>query len=126
MALAQQTTTETQENGAPLLHVAGISKTFSGIKVLKDVSLSAYGGEILALMGENGAGKSTLMKILSGAYIADPGGEIRIAGEIAKITNPASARLWGLASSIRSWRSRQPDRGREYSSRLRAAQRRHD
>ena len=96
MALAQQTTMETQKNGAPLLHVAGISKTFSGIKVLKDVSLSAYGGEILALMGENGAGKSTLMKILSGAYIADPGGEIRIAGEVARITNPASARALGI------------------------------
>ncbi|WP_232228065.1 sugar ABC transporter ATP-binding protein [Asaia astilbis] len=96
MTLTQHITDQTQMGSAPLLQVSGISKTFSGTKVLKNVSLAAYGGEILALMGENGAGKSTLMKILSGAYSADPGGEIRIAGELAKITNPASARALGV------------------------------
>ena len=51
------------------------------MKALNDVQLEAWGGEVLALMGENGAGKSTLMKILSGAYQADPGGEILIDGQ---------------------------------------------
>ena len=51
------------------------------MKALNDVQLKAWGGEVLALMGENGAGKSTLMKILSGAYQADPGGEILIDGQ---------------------------------------------
>ncbi|WP_288079146.1 ATP-binding cassette domain-containing protein, partial [Pseudomonas sp.] len=54
----------------PLLEMQGISKTFNGLRVLKNVSLKVYPGEIHALMGENGAGKSTLMKILSGAYQA--------------------------------------------------------
>ena len=57
---------------APLLEMRGIRKTFAGMRALSDVSFAAYGGEIHALMGENGAGKSTLMKILSGAYQADP------------------------------------------------------
>ncbi|MET0530579.1 MAG: ATP-binding cassette domain-containing protein, partial [Microvirga sp.] len=61
---------------APILEMVGISKTFPGVRALTDVSLTVYPGEIHALMGENGAGKSTLMKILSGAYHADPGGEI--------------------------------------------------
>lgn len=64
----------------PLLEMQGISKTFNGLRVLKNVSLKVYPGEIHALMGENGAGKSTLMKILSGAYQADDGGTIRIDG----------------------------------------------
>ena len=59
----------------PILEMRGISKTFPGVKALSDVSLQIYPGEVHALMGENGAGKSTLMKILSGAYQADPGGE---------------------------------------------------
>jgi ribose transport system ATP-binding protein len=82
---------------APTLEMRGISKTFPGVKALSEVQLQAWGGEVLALMGENGAGKSTLMKILSGAYRADPGGEIRINGDKVDITDPIAARRHGIA-----------------------------
>ncbi|HHW77112.1 MAG TPA: sugar ABC transporter ATP-binding protein, partial [Xanthomonadaceae bacterium] len=75
----------------------GISKTFPGVKALDNVQLQAWTGEIHSLMGENGAGKSTLMKILSGAYTADPGGEIRIDGQLTPITGPKAARAAGIA-----------------------------
>jgi ribose transport system ATP-binding protein len=75
----------------------GISKTFPGVKALNDVRLSVYAGEVHALMGENGAGKSTLMKILSGAYTADPGGEIRVDGKPVHITGPLSAKAHGIS-----------------------------
>ena len=53
----------------------GISKEFSGNKVLNDINFKLYPGEILGLVGENGAGKSTLMKILFGMdEIRDTGG----------------------------------------------------
>ncbi|MBF6031037.1 sugar ABC transporter ATP-binding protein [Pseudomonas sp. P115] len=81
----------------PLLEMQGISKTFNGLRVLKNVGLKVYPGEIHALMGENGAGKSTLMKILSGAYQADPGGEIRIGGEPVATFDPATAKALGIA-----------------------------
>jgi ribose transport system ATP-binding protein len=74
-----------------------ISKTFPGVKALTNVSLTVYPGEIHALMGENGAGKSTLMKILSGAYQADPGGEIRITGQHVTIDGPLTARQHGIS-----------------------------
>lgn len=82
---------------APVLEMRGISKTFPGVRALNDVSLTLYPGEVHSLMGENGAGKSTLMKILSGAYTADAGGEIRIGGEVATINGPQSARELGVA-----------------------------
>ena len=81
----------------PALDMHGISKTFPGVKALDNVQLQAWTGEIHSLMGENGAGKSTLMKILSGAYTADPGGEIKIDGQPVAITGPKAARAAGIA-----------------------------
>ncbi|AMO96320.1 ABC transporter family protein [Collimonas fungivorans] len=86
------------EAGAtPILEMRGISKTFSGLRVLKEVDLTVYAGEVHALMGENGAGKSTLMKVLSGAHQADPGGEIRIDGRRVASYGPGAAKEHGVA-----------------------------
>ncbi|MEI6946738.1 sugar ABC transporter ATP-binding protein [Paraflavisolibacter sp. H34] len=51
-----------------MLAVENITKRFSGVTALEDVSLEIFPGKVTALLGENGAGKSTLMKILSGVY----------------------------------------------------------
>ncbi len=51
-----------------ILEMRGISKSFPGVKALRNVNLSVKAGEIHAICGENGAGKSTLMKVLSGVY----------------------------------------------------------
>jgi ribose transport system ATP-binding protein len=80
-----------------ILDMRGISKTFGANRALRDVSLAVRAGEIHALMGENGAGKSTLMKILSGAYQADEGGEIHVAGRLARIDGPPDARALGIS-----------------------------
>lgn len=82
---------------ARLLELKHISKTFPGVKALQNVDLALEGGEILGLCGENGAGKSTLMKILTGIYQADPGGEIWIQGEKVDVKNPNHARDLGLS-----------------------------
>ena len=81
----------------PLLEMRHISKTFGATRALQDVSLTVHAGELHALMGENGAGKSTLMKVLSGAYWPDPGGEILIDGTPVATGNPIKARAQGIA-----------------------------
>uniref|UniRef100_UPI0013D42F77 ATP-binding cassette domain-containing protein n=1 Tax=Klebsiella pneumoniae TaxID=573 RepID=UPI0013D42F77 len=58
---------------APYVSLAGMSKSFVGVKALKDVSFDVRPGEVHALLGENGAGKSTLIKMMSGLYAPDAG-----------------------------------------------------
>ena len=81
----------------PFLQVKHISKTFGGIKALDNVSIEVSRGEVLAIAGENGAGKSTLMKILTGVYQPDRGGEIWINGlHVPVLTGTAHARALGV------------------------------
>ncbi|PID97469.1 MAG: D-xylose ABC transporter ATP-binding protein [Actinobacteria bacterium] len=80
-----------------LLDLKGISKTFPGVKALSDVNIDLRAGEVLGLCGENGAGKSTLMKILTGIYTADPGGEIWLEGKKVDVRDPNHARDLGLS-----------------------------
>lgn len=79
----------------PMLRMEGVSKIFPGVKALDNVDITAYGGEVTALMGENGAGKSTLMKILSGVYQKDEG-KVFIDGEEAHIKGIKSAEEYGV------------------------------
>ena len=80
-----------------LLELRNISKTFPGVKALQNVSLDLQAGEVLGLCGENGAGKSTLMKILTGIYTHDPGGEIWLDGQQVEVTGVNHARALGLS-----------------------------
>ncbi|MBV8813876.1 MAG: sugar ABC transporter ATP-binding protein [Verrucomicrobia bacterium] len=82
-------------NDRPILEVRGISKSFPGVRALKNVDLRIWPGEVHALMGENGAGKSTLMKILAGAYRPDAG-EILIDGKPVQFRTPHEARSAGI------------------------------
>jgi branched-chain amino acid transport system ATP-binding protein len=45
--------------------VAGLSAGYSGMAVLREVSLEVQQGEIVALVGSNGAGKTTFLRALS-------------------------------------------------------------
>jgi len=87
---------EVSAASAPLLEMRGIGKRFAGVTALRDVSLTARAGEVLALMGENGAGKSTLMKILGGIQPPD-GGEIRIDGRPVVLDGVRAAKRLGIS-----------------------------
>ena len=85
------------EDVVPVIEAQNVSKAFGATTALVDVSLKAYAGRILALLGDNGAGKSTLIKILSGVFPPDQG-EVRFRGEPVVFTNPAQARQLGIAT----------------------------
>ncbi len=86
----------TVSSDAPLVRVAGMTKSFGGVRALRGVSLEVRAGEVHALLGENGAGKSTLIKILSGVHSFDSG-SIEIEGAPVAFNSPTESRKAGIA-----------------------------
>ena len=56
-----------------LLRCESVSKSFGGIRALRELTASVEENEIVGLVGPNGSGKSTLINVLSGLYAADAG-----------------------------------------------------
>lgn len=82
----------------PILEMRNITKTFPGVKALKDVSFRVQKGEIHCLVGENGAGKSTLMKVLSGVYpFGEYEGDILFEGQVQKFSSIRDSEHAGIA-----------------------------
>jgi len=79
-----------------LLELRGITKAFSGFRVLEGVDFDVRPAEVHALAGENGAGKSTLMNIVSGVLPAD-GGTILWEGREVRPRTPRDAQNLGIA-----------------------------
>jgi ribose transport system ATP-binding protein len=73
---------QSSERAEPALQVSNLSKTFGVARVLSNVDLEVPAGSIRALLGENGSGKSTLIKVLSGFHQPDPGGAVKVGGEL--------------------------------------------
>lgn len=57
-----------------LLETKHLSKEFSGLVALQNLSFHLNKGEILGVIGPNGAGKTTLFNLLSGIYDLTQGG----------------------------------------------------
>jgi ribose transport system ATP-binding protein len=81
----------------PILSMAGVSKSFSDVPVLKDVNFDLSPGEVHILAGENGAGKTTLIKVLAGVH-TDYTGEIRLHGKFVRFKSPHEASVHGISA----------------------------
>ncbi len=81
------------------IRLSDISKFFSGVVALADVSVEFRAGEVHAILGENGAGKSTLMNIISGSFQPDQG-EIYFEGQRIASMSPDMAASLGIAISF--------------------------
>ena len=82
-------TIELEQPMSTVLEARGLTKSFSGRKVLDNVDLDIRAGEVHGLVGQNGCGKSTLIKILAGYHRPEPGGELALQG--ARVPLPLTA-----------------------------------
>ena len=80
-----------------MLKLAGLSKSFPGVRALHDVGFELAAGEVTALIGENGAGKSTVVKLLTGIYRPDAG-SIEVNGKLQSFISPADSWKAGITA----------------------------
>jgi ABC-2 type transport system ATP-binding protein len=73
-----------------ILELDALTRTFSSVVAVKELSLSVGRGEILALLGPNGAGKSTTIKMLT-TLLKPSSGTARVDG-IDIVRRPAAVR----------------------------------
>jgi branched-chain amino acid transport system ATP-binding protein len=73
------------------LAVTGLSKSYDGVRALRDVSFGVRAGELVAMIGPNGAGKTTCFNIINGQIAADAG-EVRLEG--ASLAGLPARRIW--------------------------------
>jgi simple sugar transport system ATP-binding protein len=78
------------------LELRNISKRFHGVQALSHVDFTLRRGEVHCIVGENGSGKSTLVKIISGVYTPEPGGEILIDAVPQSEMTPARSTHLGI------------------------------
>jgi ABC-2 type transport system ATP-binding protein len=87
--MSEKPTRARRSGAAPVLEVDGLSKSFGDRPALRDVSLEASPGELLAVLGPNGAGKTTLLSILAGITRPDSGRIERSNGEVGWVPQQA-------------------------------------
>lgn len=82
-----------------ILRLESVSRRFSGLQALRDVSLKVNKGEVLGLIGPNGAGKTTLVNVVTGVTPASSGTVTFMGQDITRVKTYQSARL-GLSRTF--------------------------
>ena len=73
--------------GGASVELTAITKRYGSLAALDGADLTAFSGEVHALLGENGAGKSTLAGVLAGSVSPDAG-RVRVAGVEHRFASP--------------------------------------
>jgi branched-chain amino acid transport system ATP-binding protein len=78
-----------------ILEARNLTKSYGGVRVVDDLSVSLSQGEALGVVGPNGAGKTTMINQLTGITRAD-GGHVLFAGQDISRRTPDERCLVGL------------------------------
>jgi ABC-type branched-subunit amino acid transport system ATPase component len=86
-----------------VLQVEGISKSFGGLAVVRELSFHVRQGSRAALIGPNGAGKTTVFNLVSGAFPLDAGRIVLDGRDITGVPSRHRVRM-GLARNFQNIR----------------------
>jgi branched-chain amino acid transport system ATP-binding protein len=87
------------ESASEILRLDAVSRRFSGLQALRDVTFGINKGEVLGLIGPNGAGKTTLINTICGVTPANSGRILFLGQDITGIKTYQAARL-GLSRTF--------------------------
>jgi branched-chain amino acid transport system ATP-binding protein len=90
---------ESQGRPEETLRASSVSRSFEGVRALREVTLELRRGEVVGLIGPNGAGKSTLVNVLSGFVLPDDG-SVSLAGRDISRWSPHRRGRHGLARTF--------------------------
>jgi branched-chain amino acid transport system ATP-binding protein len=82
-----------------IFDVRNLKKTFGGLVVTNDVSLSMAPGDRVALIGPNGAGKTTFVNLVTGNILPNAG-SVMLCGEDVTRSGPTQRVRRGLVRSF--------------------------
>ena len=78
----------------PILEVTNISLSRAQNLVVRDLSFSVSGGEIIQLSGSNGSGKTTILRALAGLIMPDNGRVARLGEKVGNITTSSNSVIY--------------------------------
>ena len=81
----------------PVVALRDVTMSFQSVTALRNISIEAHVGKVLALLGDNGAGKSTLIKVLSGVY-RPTSGSVEVDGRPVTLRSAHDARAAGIST----------------------------
>jgi len=90
----------------PILEISNIHKSFGSLEVLHGLSLDAYSGDVISMIGSSGSGKSTFLRCINLLEMPEKG-TIKLQGEeIALITPSSGDRIAKNRKQVQNLRSR--------------------
>jgi branched-chain amino acid transport system ATP-binding protein len=84
-----------------ILRLDAVSRHFSGLQALREVTLGINKGEVLGLIGPNGAGKTTLVNTICGVTPASSGTVTFLGQDITRIHRTRQCRCRGVVLAAR-------------------------
>jgi branched-chain amino acid transport system ATP-binding protein len=92
--------TDTRASGGePALELRGLSKSFGGLRAVRDVTLKIMPGDRKAIIGPNGAGKTTLFNLITGIFPATSGQVLLFGRDVTKLPSHRRTAL-GMARTF--------------------------
>jgi branched-chain amino acid transport system ATP-binding protein len=87
------------DGGEPALELRGLSKSFGGLRAVRDVTFKIMPGDRKAIIGPNGAGKTTLFNLITGIFPATSGQVLLFGRDVTKLPSHRRTAL-GMARTF--------------------------